>query len=144
MSDMAATRQFTARMDTAVLERLERRAQRSEVTKSRLALRYIDEGLRMEEHPGIVFRSGPTGRRAGLAAGPDVWQVIVMLRASERTGEDAIAAVAEFANLTVDQVRNALRYYADFPDEVDERIRRNEEVAREAEAQWFREQNAVA
>lgn len=27
----------------------------------------------MDEHPGIVFRSGPAGRRAGLAGGPDIW-----------------------------------------------------------------------
>jgi hypothetical protein len=25
----------------------------------------------MEEFPGIVFRTGPTGRRAGVAGGPD-------------------------------------------------------------------------
>src|ERR1700680_500519 len=36
----------------------------------------VDEGLRMTEHPGVVFRDGPTGRRAGLAAGPDVWEVM--------------------------------------------------------------------
>ena len=32
----------------------------------------VDEGLRMAEHPGVVFRDGPTGRRAGLVTGPDV------------------------------------------------------------------------
>ena len=36
----------------------------------------VDEGLRMMEHPGVLFRPGPTGRRAGLAAGPDVWEVV--------------------------------------------------------------------
>ena len=40
---------------------------------SSIGERQIDEGLRMEAHPGIVFRNGPSGRRAGLAAGPDVW-----------------------------------------------------------------------
>src|SRR6266487_5136826 len=33
---------------------------------SSAANRLVDEGLRMSEHPGIVFRDGPTGRRAGL------------------------------------------------------------------------------
>lgn len=37
-----------------------------------LALRLLEEGLRMLDHPGIVFRDGPAGRRAGLIAGPDV------------------------------------------------------------------------
>jgi hypothetical protein len=39
---------------------------------SSAANRLVDEALRMNEHPGIVFRAGPTGRRAALAAGPGV------------------------------------------------------------------------
>ena len=38
----------------------------------------------MDDHPGIVFRDGPTGRRAGLAAGPAVWEVIDGLEPSAR------------------------------------------------------------
>ncbi len=34
----------------------------------------------MEEHPGIAFRDGPVGRRAALAGGPDVWEVIETLQ----------------------------------------------------------------
>lgn len=30
----------------------------------------------MADHPGLVFREGPTGRRPRLAGGPDVWEVI--------------------------------------------------------------------
>ena len=33
---------------------------------SSAANRLVDEALRMNEHPGIVFGPGPTGRRAGL------------------------------------------------------------------------------
>lgn len=29
----------------------------------------------MDDHPGIVFSDQPTGRRAGLAVGPDGWEV---------------------------------------------------------------------
>ena len=72
---MATARQFSARLDAGVVDRLERRGARFGLNKSRLAERYIDEGMRMEDHPGIVFRDGPTGRRAGLAAGPDLWEV---------------------------------------------------------------------
>ncbi|HJQ42001.1 MAG TPA: hypothetical protein VJ831_02855, partial [Jatrophihabitantaceae bacterium] len=43
---------------------------------SSAANRFVDEGLRMEEHPGVVFRDGPTGRRAVLIGGPDVRDVI--------------------------------------------------------------------
>ena len=49
-----------------MLERLERHSQEARTNKSRLAERYVDEGTRMDEHPGIVFRDGPSGRRAAL------------------------------------------------------------------------------
>lgn len=141
---MAAARQFSARLDGAVLDRLERRGVRSGLNRSRLAERYIDEGLRMEDHPGIVFRDGPAGRRAGLASGPDVWEVIAAVRASDQEGDEALEAAAEWAGLTAAQVRIAVGYYADFREEIDERVRRNVEEADDAEERWRRERNALA
>jgi len=32
--------------------------------------------VRRDEHPLIPFRDDPTGRRAGLIGGPDVWEVV--------------------------------------------------------------------
>lgn len=141
---MTTTRQFTARLDAAVLERLERRASRTGMNRSRLAERYIDEGIRMENHPGIVFRDGATGRRAALAGGPDVRQVIGALRDQDVRGDEAVRAVAYLADLTVEQVRTAIRYYADHIDEIDERIRLNQEMADESEQRWRREQHVIA
>jgi hypothetical protein len=136
LSDMPAARQFSARLDAGVVDRLERRGARSGLNKSRLAERYIDEGVRMDDHPGIVFRDGPTGRRAGLAAGPDVWEVIGALRSSGLDGDEAIQATAEWAGLSVRQVRDAIGYYFEFPAEIDERIRLNEREADAAELRW--------
>lgn len=141
---MARARQFSARLDPSVVDRLERRGARARLNKSRLAERYIDEGMRMEDHPGIVFRDGPTGRRAGLAGGPDVWEVISTIRASGIEGDEALDAAAEWGSLTVAQVRAAVQYYAEYREEVEERIRRNVEEADAAEEQWHREQNALA
>jgi hypothetical protein len=45
----------------------------------------VDEGLRTDEYPGVVFRDGPTGRRAGLAGGPDVWEVIRAVKSARST-----------------------------------------------------------
>jgi hypothetical protein len=137
---MSASRQFSARLDASVIERLERRGARSGLNKSRLAERYIDEGVRMDDHPGIVFRDGPTGRRAGLAAGPDVWEVISALRSIGVDGDDAIQATAAWSGLSVRQVRDAIGYYSEYPAEIDERIRLNEDEADEAERRW-REQS---
>jgi hypothetical protein len=141
---MARARQFSARLDAAVSDRLERRGRRVGLNKSRLAERYIDEGIRMEDHPGVVFRDGPAGRRAGLASGPDVWEVVSMVRASGLDGEDALAAAAEWGGLSLVQVRVAVRYYAEFPGEIDERIARNVDDADAAEEQWRREHHAHA
>jgi hypothetical protein len=143
LSFMAAARQFSARLDAGVVDRLERRGTRSGLNKSRLAERYIDEGMRMEDHPGIVFRDGPTGRRAGLAAGPDVWEVIRGLRSTGLRGEDAIRATAEWSALSVRQVREVVGYYNEYPDEIDARIRHDEEDADAAEERWRLQNLAV-
>lgn len=72
----------------------------------------------MESHPGIVFRPGPAGRRPGLLAGPDVWEVARVLR-EQPTGEDGLVRTAELTGLPLHQARVAARYYREFEDEVD-------------------------
>lgn len=144
LSVMARSRQFSARLDRTIAERLERRRSLTGLNKSRLAERYIDEGMRMEDHPGIVFRDGPSGRRAGLVGGPDIWEVIAALRTNGLEGDAAIEATAAWGDLTPAQVRTAIRYYAEYRDEVDERVRRHLEEADAAEQAWHREQNALA
>jgi hypothetical protein len=137
-------RQFSVRWDADVLERLERRSEQAGTSRSRLAERYVDEGTRMDEHPGIVFRDGPTGRRAALAGGPDVWEVMQTVRSGKARGDAAVTATAKLLDLTEAQVRIAVRYYAAYPGEIDDRIRRHVEEADAAEAAWKREQAALA
>jgi hypothetical protein len=132
---MSRARQFSARLSASVLERLERRGAHVGLNKSRLAERYIDEGLRMEDHTGIIFRDGPAGRRAALAGGPDAWEVIAAVRASGLDGDRALTAAASWGSLSLSlsQVRTAARYYAEYPEEIDERIARNVQEADAAE-----------
>jgi hypothetical protein len=94
--------------------------------------------------PGIVFRDGPAGRRPGLAAGPDVWEAIGVLKGARKRGEAAILYTADYLNLTPTQVRSAVSYYATYPAEIDGWIARNDEEAEAAEAVWRREQAALA
>jgi hypothetical protein len=98
----------------------------------------------MDEHPGIAFRGGPTGRRAALAGGPDIWEVMQTVKSGKARGDAAVTATADLLALTDSQVRIAVRYYAAYPDEIDERIKRNIEEADAAEAAWKREQAALA
>lgn len=102
-------------------------------SRSRLAERLIDEGLRMEMHPGIVFRSGPAGRRPRLIGGPDVWEVARVYRdldASELPDEDRVTTTASLSGQPLHHVRAAVAYYRTYTSEIDGWI---EMVDREAD-----------
>jgi len=131
---------FTLRMRQDTRAALERQAEKTRVPKTALAERYVEEGLRMDAHPGIVFRDGPAGRRAGLASGPDVWEVIMVFLDEGRSVE----GTAENLELSVRLVNAAVGYYADFREEIDDRIESNRKAAEEAEAAWRRRQALVS
>jgi hypothetical protein len=124
------TRSFSARFSSEVVDKLEAHSGRIGESKARVAERLIDEGLQIEEFPGIVFRSGPTGRRAGIAGGPDVWEVVRDLKdAASEGAQDPIEAVAGVTGLDRSKVELAGSYYAAYPVEVDERMRMQQEAA---------------
>jgi len=127
------TSPLSIRFDKALLERLRRRASVQDSTPSGLAQRLVDEGLRGQEHPGIVFKDGPSGRRAALVAGPDVWEVVASLRgAGAKEEKKAIAAATADLSVSPAQVRLALDYYGAYPVEIDAQISENETAAAEA------------
>jgi len=130
------TQTFTLRMKPGTRQALERQAEKTRVPKTALAERYVEEGLRMDAHPGIVFRDGPAGRRPGLASGPDVWEVIMVFLAEGRSVE----GTAENLELPVRLVNAAVGYYADYREEIEDRIESNRKAAEEAEAAWRRRQ----
>jgi hypothetical protein len=144
MSGQATQKPFSIRMSPRTHARLDVGARRRGEAKSRTAERLIDEGLRMEDHPGIVFKDGPAGRRAALANGPEVWEVVKTLKEMGAPQEEAIAGAMFWGNLSHAQVDVAVRYYADFPEEVDERIAHNHEEAERQHAAWLRAQAALA
>ena len=82
----------------------------------------------MDENPGIVFRSGPAGRRPGLVNGPDVWEVIAVFRSF---GD--VQRTADWLDQSTGAIETALRYYETHRAEIDDWIRRNEEAAEAAE-----------
>ena len=106
-----------------------------------LAERYLDEGLRREEHPLVAFRDGAAGRRASLAGTRlDVAQVIDTLRDSD----NAVEATAEYLDIPEQYVRAAVRYYAEFRDEIDEWRERIRSIAEREHEAWLREQAVLA
>jgi hypothetical protein len=123
----------SVRLDDALAERLRLRARAAGETLSDRLRRYAEEGTRREEHPLITFRDGPTGRRAGLLGGPDVWEVAMWVE--DLAGDpDPLSTLVGESVLTRSQVDAALRYRAAHPDEIAARIElhRSETVAAEA------------
>lgn len=130
MAHGTRTKSFSARFSQELVDKLSEHSGRLGQSNARVAERLIGEGLRMEEFPGVVFRSGPTGRRAGVAAGPDVWEIVRDLKGAAQAGAaDPIEAVCRSSGLDRSKVELAARYYATYPEEVDERIRLNDEAA---------------
>jgi hypothetical protein len=137
--DMTAP--LSVRFDRDVLERLrERAAAVPGATPSGLAQRLVDEGLRMADHPGIVFRDGPAGRRPALVVGPDVWELVVFLEEIDERGEPAVAAAAETFAVPTSAVAAGIGYYTAFTAEVDAWIRDARATSERAEQEWERRQ----
>lgn len=138
------TRHVSFRIDSGVYERLERRSQQAQRKRPELMNAYIDEGLRMEEHPGIVFRSGPAGRRAALCEGPDVWEVVRVVKNVEARDEQAVSQAADWLGLRRGLVDAAIRYYAEHRAEVDAWIARQEAEAERVRDALERRRRALA
>jgi uncharacterized protein (DUF433 family) len=131
---------LSVRLTEATIRRLGARARRVHLPPRTLAQRYVEEGLRMDEHPLVRFVDGPAGRRPRLVGtGKDVWEVIVAVRDN---GGDA-AEAARYLEIPLGLVQAAVAYYGAYRDEIDEWIELNEQEAAEAYAAWTAGQAAV-
>ena len=117
------------RLPADLRDRLARRAAAEGVTATSLITRLLEQGLAAIDHPGIVFRPGPSGWRAGLAGGPDVDEVVRRIRSGGVAGDKAVATAAESLGIDARLVRIAIDYAAEHIDEIEGRIRENEEAA---------------
>jgi hypothetical protein len=135
---------LSIRFDDHLLARLRRRASTTAATISALAQRLIDEGLRMTDHPNVIFKDGPSGRRAALAYGPDVWEVIKFLREIDERGPAALDAASEALALDPGQVSAAVSYYADYAEEIDAEITDADEASERAENAWRIQRRLIA
>lgn len=134
-----ASRHVSLRLDPELIERLDERGRRSGQTRTQLAKTLLEEGLRMEAHPGIIFRTGPAGRRPGLVGGPDIWEIARQFRPSDAARTPDLAAIASELNLSTEQIRIALSYYANYRAEVDGWIDQVDREADELRAAFERE-----
>jgi hypothetical protein len=111
----------SVRLDDRLAEQLRLRARAAGETLSDRLRLYADEGTRRDEHSLITFRDGPTGRRAGLMGGPDVWEISMWL--DDLAAEpEPLRVLSEESGLSRAQLDAVVRYRAAFPDEIQARI----------------------
>ena len=131
---------LSVRLSEATIQRLGARARRVHLPPRTLAQRYVEEGLRMDEHPLIRFAEGPAGRRARLlGTGKDAWEVV----ATVRDNDGDLGEAARYLELPLGLVQAAVSYYGAYPDETDQWIDLNEQETAEAHAAYAAGQAAV-
>jgi len=124
------------RLAQEMVDRLDRYATAVGSNRNTVAERFLEEALRLVEHPGIAFRDGPAGRRPGLAAcGLDVWEVVETVSDNDGSVDEA----ADYLAIAPRLVAVAMRYYAAYPDEIDDWIAANLELA-DRELALYRQQ----
>jgi uncharacterized protein (DUF433 family) len=97
---------------------------------SAIANELIEEAIKARRCPGIMFGDGITGRRARIeGTGIDVWEVIRDYRGMDNNFEDLKEA---YHWLTERQLKAALIYYKLYPEEINDRIQRNELITPES------------
>lgn len=132
------------RLDDDLRRRLGARAAAEGTTVTELIARFVREGLASAAHPGIMFKPGPAGRRAALAGGPDVWEVIAALRDTTGAESERVASVAEQLALHERQVLIALEYAAAHRAEIEERVAANDQTLARAEVLASERQRLLA
>ncbi len=131
------THPTSLRLAPELKRRLDEAAGELRESPSSLAVRLIDEGLRMADVAGIVFHdSFAHGRVAAIVGGPDVAEVVDVLSGLDATGEARLQEAAEWLGLHPSQVRTAIRYYAAYPDDVDRELALRRTEAAEQRARY--------
>lgn len=81
-----------------------------------------DEALRTRRFPGLAFRGSDWNRRPWvIGTALDVWEIV----AASRSFASPLEMAAK-TDLSESQIRLALAYYEEFPEEIDDAIRESE------------------
>lgn len=116
-------RPFTVRLRPEVERRLEEEAERVRQPKTVMLEALADEGLRMRRFAGIGFMGPEHDRRAYLlGTGLEVWEVVELYR---DYGEEEKGLMLEAHPVTERQLRVALAYHREYPEEIDRHLREN-------------------
>ena len=106
---------FGARIPKTTRAALERYAGQKRLSASAAAAQLLEEGLRMEQYPGIDFRWTPSGRKAHVTGtGLTSWEMHMIW---ESHGKSARKVLKNYPHLTAAQIQAGAAYIEAFPDE---------------------------
>jgi uncharacterized protein (DUF433 family) len=119
---MAKAAPFSMRLSDVTDRLVSEEAKRTRRTKGAVVEGLAEEALRTRRFPGIAFRGSDWNRRAWvIGTALDVWEMVAASRSYDTPDEMAAAT-----DLGERQIRLALAYYSEFPDEIDSMIVENE------------------
>jgi hypothetical protein len=114
-------RPFSVRLSGPTDRLIEAEANRTRRSKGAIVEAFTEETARARRFPGVGFRGDDARRRAWvIGSGLDVWEVVQIL---EEFGSPE--RVVEETQLTEPQVRLAVAYRDEFPDEIEAAIAEN-------------------
>ncbi len=144
MREVALAASTSFRISDTARARLASRAAREGMTATALLDQLIIEGTDQLDYPGIIFRGPDHDRRAALAAGPDVWEVVARLQELDGSEEHRISLLAAESDLHPRLIRIALDYAAEHADEVRQRIERSRGMAERSRAMTRHRESLLA
>ncbi len=107
----------TIKVSERVYLALQRQATRSRKPMKTLVENWLKQHLDLESYPELEWREGPGGWRVGIkGTAIDVYTVVGYSNAGPSPEEIASELLPQ---LSLEQTRAALGYYAEYPDEVD-------------------------
>ncbi|MBI4710171.1 MAG: DUF433 domain-containing protein [Nitrospirae bacterium] len=123
------TVQKSIRIQEKTLKQVENIARESGREFSAVANALLEEAVKMQRCPGIIFTEGTSGRRARIAGtGIEVWEIIAAYKGVDR---DINRLREAYHWLAEQQLRSAVGYYKAYPEEINRLIKQNEELTRE-------------
>lgn len=123
---------FSVRFTKEVDRYLEQEARRLKRPKGAIVEVYTEEMIRMRRFPGIAFRGTEWRRRAWvIGTGLDVWEIVALLEEFRSPGR-----LAAELSLRPEQIRLALAYRREHPEEIDELTSRSRRSPRELASRY--------
>jgi|SRR5579859_1188230 len=130
---MPKTGPFTVRLNPRIESRITQIARETKRSKGAVLEELADEAERARRFPGIAFRGPSWSRRAWvLGTSLDVWEIVQAFKDYDENGEKMLAETA----IPSRQLRMALVYYREFPDEINQAIAANRRTTGEIEAEY--------